>query len=84
MYAGWWGVGSFSIPPKIDMQSIYGNLIVWRRTYYSGIIWHTKGPGKCVELYMSEYSGFISVLFQLTEILWDYTFLSDVTGCQKT
>ena len=29
---------------------------------------------------MSEYSGF----FQLTELLWDHTFLSDVTGCRKT
>ena len=31
---------------------------------YSGtcLIWHTKGPGKCVGLYrMSEYSGFILV-----------------------
>jgi hypothetical protein len=24
------------------------------------------------------------VLFELTEILWDYNILSDVTGCQKT
>ena len=24
------------------------------------------------------------VLFWLTEILWDYTFLSDVKGCRKT
>jgi hypothetical protein len=34
------------------------------KSYYSGtcLIWHTKGPGKCVGLYrMSEYSGFILV-----------------------
>jgi len=24
------------------------------------------------------------VLFQLTEMLWDHKFLSDVTGCRKT
>ena len=29
---------------------------------------------------MSEYSGFS----QLTQLLWDHKFLSDVTGCRKT
>ena len=50
---------------------------------YSGtcLMRHTKAPGKCVGLYrLSEYSGFF---FQLTEILWDHKFLSDVTGFGK-
>ena len=44
----------------------------------SNLIQHTKRQGNCVGLYR------MSVLFQLTEMLWDYKFLSDVTGCRKT
>ena len=42
------------------------------------LIQHTKGPEKCVGLYR-----ITQVLFWLTEILWDHTFSSDVTGCRK-
>jgi hypothetical protein len=40
---------------------------------------HTKGP-------WSDCTGCrnTQVLFQLTELLWDHKFLSDVTGCWKT
>jgi len=35
---------------------------------------------------MSDYTGcrIIQVLFLLTETLWDYKFMSDITGCRKT
>ena len=59
-------------------------LVLWLlRSIYSGtcLIWHIKGPGKCVRLYrILEYSGFIIV----NRNLWDHKCLSDVTECQKT
>ena len=69
---------------KSNSNTIWFNFQTYIYIYiYSGtcLIRHTKGPKKCVGLYrMSEYSGFI------TEILCSHrsTFLSDVTGCQKT
>ena len=48
----------------------------------SCLIWHSKGPGKCVIDCTVCWNT--QILFWLTEILWDHKFMWDVTGCQKT